>query len=98
MQHMACAACCRLVEAISPSWKASAEGSNSYSPSPAPRAYAEVPHGLQLLPADCVFVDDQARNIAGAQAAGWRTVHLDVTAPAAGFLQALALLGVPAPA
>jgi len=63
---------------------------------PDPRAYAAVTDGLQIAPADCVFVDDQARNIAGAQAAGWRTVHLDVTAPAAGFQQALALLDVAA--
>ena len=65
---------------------------------PDPRAYAAVTAGLQLAPADCVFVDDQARNVAGARAAGWQAVSFDVQAPAASYAQALALLGVPAPA
>ena len=65
---------------------------------PDPRAYAAVTAGLQLAPADCVFVDDQARNVAGARAAGWQAVPFDVQAPAASYAQALALLGVPAPA
>ena len=65
---------------------------------PDPRAYAAVTDGLRLAPADCVFVDDQARNVAGARAAGWLAVQFDVQAPAASYAQALALLGVPAPA
>ena len=39
---------------------------------PDPRAYAAVTDGLQLSAADCVFVDDQPRNVAGAVAAGTR--------------------------
>lgn len=62
---------------------------------PDPRAYAAVTAGLRLAPADCVFVDDQARNVAGARAAGWLAVLFDVQAPAASYAQALALLGVP---
>lgn len=63
---------------------------------PDPRAYAAVTDALQLPPQACVFVDDQRRNIEGARRAGWRTVHFDVRAPAAGYAQALALLGVAA--
>lgn len=59
---------------------------------PDPRAYQACQEALGLAPGDCVFVDDQARNIAGAQAAGWPTVHLDVRDPASGFAQALWLL------
>lgn len=59
---------------------------------PDPRAYQACQEALGVAPHDCVFVDDQARNIAGAQAAGWPTVHLDVRDPASGFAQALLLL------
>lgn len=59
---------------------------------PDPRAYQLCLDALGLPAAACVFVDDQARNIAGAQRAGMRTVHFDVTAPARSFAQALALL------
>jgi putative hydrolase of the HAD superfamily len=61
---------------------------------PDPRAYAAVTEALKLAPADCVFVDDQARNVAGARAVGWQTVHFDVTAPQASYDQALRLLGI----
>lgn len=61
---------------------------------PDPRAYAAVTDGLQLAAADCVFVDDQPRNVAGAVAAGWQTVVFDVTQPAASYAQALRLLGL----
>jgi putative hydrolase of the HAD superfamily len=63
---------------------------------PDQRAYAAVTEGLGLAPADCVFVDDQARNVAGARAAGWQVVQFDVHAPAASYRQALALLGLQA--
>jgi putative hydrolase of the HAD superfamily len=59
---------------------------------PDARAYQACQEALGVAPQDCVFVDDQARNIAGAQAAGWQTVHLDVRDPASGFAQALLLL------
>lgn len=60
---------------------------------PDARAYAAVTDGLGLDGAGCVFVDDQARNVAGARAVGWQAVQFDVQAPAASYRQALALLG-----
>lgn len=59
---------------------------------PDPRAYAAVTQGLAVAPADCVFVDDQLRNVEGARAAGWQALHFDVRAPAASYAEALALL------
>lgn len=59
---------------------------------PDPQAYAMCTEALQCAPADCVFVDDQWRNVQGAIEAGWRTVHFDVHAPAASYAQALHLL------
>jgi putative hydrolase of the HAD superfamily len=59
---------------------------------PDPRAYALCTQALGVSPADCVFVDDQWRNIEGAQKAGWQTVHFDVQSPATSFAQALMLL------
>ncbi|RUP24055.1 MAG: HAD family hydrolase [Curvibacter sp.] len=64
---------------------------------PDPRAYALVTEALGLPPERCVFVDDQARNIAGAQRAGWQTVHFDVMQPRASFAAALRLLGLATP-
>lgn len=64
---------------------------------PDPRAYALVTEALGLPPERCVFVDDQARNIAGAQRAGWQTVHFDVMQPRASFAAALGLLGLATP-
>lgn len=65
---------------------------------PDPRAYALVTEALGQPPERCVFVDDQARNIAGAQRAGWQTVHFDVMQPRASFATALGLLGLATPA
>src|SRR5450830_199765 len=64
---------------------------------PDPRAYALVTEALGLPPERCVFVDDQARNIAGAQRAGWQTVQFDVMQPRASFAAALGLLGLATP-
>lgn len=61
---------------------------------PDARAYTAVTDGLQLAAADCVFVDDQPRNVAGAVAVGMQTVAFDVTQPAASYAQALRLLGL----
>jgi len=61
---------------------------------PDPRAYAACLDALGLPAEACVFVDDQARNIAGARAVGLRTVHFDVAAPAASYHEALRLLRV----
>jgi putative hydrolase of the HAD superfamily len=59
------------------------------------RAYAACEAALGLSGAQCVFVDDQRRNVEGALAAGWQAVHFDVMHPQAGYDQALALLGLP---
>ena len=64
---------------------------------PDPRAYALCVDQLGVPTADCVFVDDQQRNIDGALRAGMRAVHFDIAQPAQSYRRALALLGVPAP-
>ncbi|MCP4319431.1 MAG: HAD-IA family hydrolase [Hyphomicrobiales bacterium] len=56
------------------------------------RAYEALIKDLALAAGDCIFVDDQARNISGARAVGMKTVHFDVSQPAAGFARALDLL------
>jgi putative hydrolase of the HAD superfamily len=61
---------------------------------PDPRAYAMVTDKLGLPASACVFVDDQPRNVAGAQRAGMQVVHFDVLDPAASCRRALALLGL----
>lgn len=61
---------------------------------PDPRAYAAVTQALRLAAADCVFVDDQPRNVAGGIAAGLDTVHFDVTRPADSYAKALRRLGL----
>ena len=61
---------------------------------PDPRAYAAVTSALGLTAGDCVFVDDQPKNIAGAAAFGMQTVAFDVRAPAESYDRALALLGL----
>lgn len=64
---------------------------------PDPRAYGSCEALLGLAPHDCVFVDDQRRNIEGAERAGWHAVALDVRRPGAAFAQALQALGVAVP-
>lgn len=59
---------------------------------PDPRAYQQCCDALSLTPDDCVFVDDQPRNIAGAENAGMKTVQFNVARPGEGFRQAIALL------
>ena len=61
---------------------------------PDPRAYAAVVEALGVPARDCVFVDDQPRNVEGARRAGMQAVAFDVTAPAASYREALLLLGV----
>ena len=61
---------------------------------PDPRAYGDCLDALGLPPQACVFVDDQARNIAGAQRVGLQTVHFDVRDPQHGYHTALGLLGL----
>lgn len=64
---------------------------------PDARAYAMCQAQLGVAAGDCVFVDDQQRNVDGAVQAGWRAVHLDVRRPGAAFDRALGLLGVALP-
>ncbi|MCC5964521.1 MAG: HAD-IA family hydrolase [Natronohydrobacter sp.] len=59
---------------------------------PDPRAFAFVTDGLGLPAADCVFVDDQAKNLRGAHAVGMPHVHFDVTRPTDSYARALTLL------
>lgn len=61
---------------------------------PDPQAYMAVCNGLNLDPADCVFVDDQPRNIDGAIACGLKTVWFDVQQPLESYRQALRLVGL----
>jgi putative hydrolase of the HAD superfamily len=58
------------------------------------RAYQGVLDALALDAEDCVFVDDQRRNIAGAAACNMRTVLFDVRTPAASYREALRHFGL----
>ncbi len=62
---------------------------------PDPQTYALCLQQLQLPAAQCVFVDDQQRNIDGARAAGLRTVWIDVQRPQAACDEAAHRLGLP---
>lgn len=64
---------------------------------PDPAAYALCLQRLGLDAEDCVFVDDQLRNVQGGMRAGLHCVHFDVRRPAASFGEALDLLLVPRP-
>lgn len=61
---------------------------------PDPRAYRECLDALGMAAADAVFVDDQMRNVRGAQAVGLPAVHFDVMRPGPSYERALALLGL----
>jgi putative hydrolase of the HAD superfamily len=61
---------------------------------PDPRAYQKVLLDLSLPPDACVFVDDQKRNIVGANACGLRTLLFDVKNPRRSYAEALELLGL----
>jgi putative hydrolase of the HAD superfamily len=50
---------------------------------PDPRAYALCTDPLSVAPGECVFVDDQMRNVEGARSAGMVAVWFDVTQPQA---------------
>jgi putative hydrolase of the HAD superfamily len=56
---------------------------------PDPRAFAFITSGLSIAAADCVFVDDQLKNIRGGEAVGMTCVHFDVTRPASSYDRAL---------
>lgn len=61
---------------------------------PDARAYASVADSLDVEPDACVFVDDQARNVAGAARAGMRAVHFEVRDPRRSYSEALAHFGL----
>ncbi|MEJ8571511.1 HAD-IA family hydrolase [Microbaculum marinum] len=61
---------------------------------PDPRAYAFVTDGLGEAAEDCVFVDDQLKNVRGGDAVGMQTVHFNVRDPAGSYARALDLLGI----
>jgi putative hydrolase of the HAD superfamily len=59
---------------------------------PDPRAYTSCAGALGLACEDCVFIDDQLRNIIGAKQVGMQTVHFDVQQPRQSYELALSLL------
>jgi putative hydrolase of the HAD superfamily len=63
---------------------------------PDPRAYRMIEDALGVPLSACVFVDDQLRNVLGAQRVGMQTVHFDVTNPTKSYNEALAHFGLAA--
>ena len=61
---------------------------------PDPRAYEAVIEAVGLPRTDCVFVDDQLKNIEGANAVGLPSVHFDVLDPSRSYTETLAMLGL----
>lgn len=61
---------------------------------PDPRAYELVLSELGLDRKNCVFVDDQKKNIEGAITVELPHVHFDVTRPAESYAQALKMLEI----
>jgi putative hydrolase of the HAD superfamily len=61
---------------------------------PDPRAYQLCLAQLDLPPEACVFVDDQLRNVRGAQQLAIAAIHFDVKNPLQSFSSALRLLSV----
>jgi putative hydrolase of the HAD superfamily len=59
---------------------------------PDPRAFHFVTEGLEIEARDCVFVDDQSKNLKGAVAVGMPHVHFDVTRPGESYALALDML------
>lgn len=62
---------------------------------PDARAYQTCLDDLGLAAKDCVFIDDQMRNVRGGLAVGLRALQLDVKSPRDVFNSALAELGIP---
>ena len=61
---------------------------------PDPRAYRICLDKLDLAAGDCVFVDDQDRNIKGAERVGLRAVAFDVTRPGESYARVRAAAGL----
>ena len=62
---------------------------------PDPRAYALALKSLDLAADEVVFIDDQRRNVAGGEAVGITSLHLDITRHQACIAQARVLLNLP---
>lgn len=56
---------------------------------PDTRAFDFVTDGLGMPASDCVFVDDQKKNLKGAKTVGMPFVHFDVTRPGESYAEAL---------
>ena len=63
---------------------------------PDPRAYQLGLEALHATPEQTLFVDDQIRNVRGAEAVGIRSVHFDVLRPAEKMREIRARLALPA--
>ncbi|MEE9315009.1 MAG: HAD-IA family hydrolase [Rhizobiaceae bacterium] len=61
---------------------------------PAPRSYQACLDDLGLSAEQCLFIDDQARNIEGAIIIGLQTIHFDVMDPAKSYSAVLRQLGL----
>jgi putative hydrolase of the HAD superfamily len=72
------------------------DGSVEHILKPDPRIYHLVTDRLGIAADDCLFVDDQPGNIAGAEAVGMAVRWFDVTAPEATYAQVRADLGLDA--
>ena len=59
---------------------------------PDPRAYQACLKEMQLSAENCLFIDDQYRNIVGAQKVGLKTVHFNVLNPSESLSRILKLL------
>ena len=58
---------------------------------PDPQAYRLCEQAIGIAGENCIFLDDQPRNIDGARALGWQCVPFDVADPAGSYEQALRL-------
>ena len=63
---------------------------------PRPEAYHACLADLGLEAGECVFIDDQMRNVRGGLAVGLRSLHLDVKQPLIALNNALKELGIDA--
>lgn len=61
---------------------------------PTQQAYQNCLDALGLEAKQCVFIDDQKRNVIGGQSIGMRSIHLNVFNPQDGFNRALEQLGI----
>ncbi len=61
---------------------------------PDPRAYELALKALGLTAHEVVFIDDQRANVTGGEAAGIRSLYLDITNPTACIAEARGLLGL----